>query len=202
MKAVITGDIINSQSIPSETWHHALRGVFGPENSEIWEIYRGDEFQLLLHNAGDSFSKAIEIKSRIKSISGLDVRLSIGIGEQDFKAPKVTQSTGSAFVNSGRNFEKIKAEKITLSICSDFPDFDEVMNITFKWMNTSLDNWSSVSAGIVQIFIKDSNLNQEEVAQQFNISQSSVSQRLKRANYELIMQTDRIFRKRISELKA
>ena len=202
MKAVITGDIIKSQSIPSETWHHALRGVFGQENSENWEIYRGDEFQLLLHNAADSFSKAIEIKSRIKSIPGLDVRLSIGIGNQDFQAPKVTQSTGSAFVHSGRTFEKIKAEKITLSIASDFPDFDEVMNITFKWMNSSLDSWSVVSASIVQIFIKDNNLNQEEVAQQLNVSQSSVSQRLKRANYDLIMQTDRIFRKRISELKA
>ncbi|MBW8358209.1 MAG: MarR family transcriptional regulator [Weeksellaceae bacterium] len=200
MKAVITGDIINSQSIQPEIWHHALREVFGEENEQVWEIYRGDEFQLLIQRAEDSFSKAIEIKSRIRNIQGLDVRLSIGLGAQDFQAAKVTQSNGSAFVNSGRNFERIKAEKLNLSISSDHQDFDEMMNLTFKWMSVSLDSWSVVSAEIVNIFIRDSAQNQEQVAQQLNISQSSVSQRLKRANYDLIAETDKFFRKRISQL--
>src|SRR5690606_22101146 len=190
MKAVITGDIINSQSIQPEIWLKALHEVFGRADEKRWEIYRGDEFQYLLDDPAEAFSKSIEIKSKIKNIPGLDVRLSIGIGGHDFLAPKVTQSNGSAFVNSGRNFERIKAEKLNLSICSDHPEFDEMMNLTFKWMSVGMDNWSVVSAEIVNIFIRDSDQNQEQVAQQLNISQSSVSQRLKRANYDLIAETD------------
>ena len=40
----------------------------------------------------------------------------------------------------------------------------------------------------------------EQAAQKLNISQSSVSQRLKRANYDLILETDKYFRKKISQL--
>ncbi|MCC2589816.1 SatD family protein [Chryseobacterium sp. MFBS3-17] len=200
MKAVITGDIINSQSIQPEIWLKALHEVFGGADEKRWEIYRGDEFQYLLDDPAEAFSKSIEIKSKIKNIPGLDVRLSIGIGGHDFLAPKVTQSNGSAFVNSGRNFERIKAEKLNLSICSDHPEFDEMMNLTFKWMSVGMDNWSVVSAEIVNIFIRDSDQNQEQVAQQLNISQSSVSQRLKRANYDLIAETDLFFRKKIAQL--
>lgn len=200
MKSVLTGDIINSQSVDTEIWHQALREVFSSEDSKNWEIYRGDEFQCLLVNADEAFKKAIEIKSKIKRIPGLDVRISIGTGSQDFIGEKVSQSTGTAFVHSGRNFEKIKALKINLSISSGNTETDEVLNLIFKWLSNTTDNWSAVSAEIVDIFLKDPNMNQELVAQQLNISQSSISQRLKRADFDLLLETDRFFRKKMAEL--
>ncbi|TXF79406.1 SatD family protein [Chryseobacterium sp.] len=200
MKSVLTGDIINSQSVDTEIWHQALKEVFSSEDANNWEIYRGDEFQCLLENAEDAFKKAIEIKSKIRKIPGLDVRISIGTGSQDFIGEKVSQSTGTAFVHSGRNFEKIKAQKINLSISSGNIETDEVLNLIFKWLSNTTDNWSVVSAEIVDIFLKDPNINQELVAQKLNISQSSISQRLKRADFDLILETDRFFRKKMAEL--
>ena len=39
-----------------------------------------------------------------------------------------------------------------------------------------------------------------ELAKELNITQSSVSQRIKRSNFDLILETDLYFRKKITEL--
>lgn len=53
---------------------------------------------------------------------------------------------------------------------------------------------------IIHEMIMNQDITQEDLAKRFNISQSSISQRLKRANYELIVETNQYFRKKISEL--
>lgn len=200
MKAVITGDIVKSQDFDTEVWHNALKEALEKEKEENWEIYRGDEFQVLVDDAADAFLKLMQIKAKIKKIQDLDVRMSIGLGMQDFKGGKVSESNGSAFVNSGRNLDKLKSEKINLGIHSANEDFDETMNLVFSWLSLVTDNWSIVSAEIMDIFLQDSALNQEDVAKKLNITQSSVSQRLKRANYDLITETDKYFRKKVAAL--
>ncbi|MBH1959338.1 MAG: helix-turn-helix domain-containing protein [Flavobacteriia bacterium] len=200
MKAVITGDIVNSQSIEPQIWLNALEDVLGQRNPAVWEIYRGDEFQFLLEDAKDSLIKAIEIKARIKMIKGLDVRISIGLGSQDFKTDKVSQSNGTAFVNSGRQLEKIKNEKINLGINSGISGFDDEFNLIFKWLGTTSDDWSVVSAEIIYLTIQNLGLTQEDLAKKINVSQSSISQRLKRAQFYLIKETDQYFRKKVAEL--
>ena len=55
-------------------------------------------------------------------------------------------------------------------------------------------------AEIIHIFIMNSGITQEDIAKKLNITQSSVSQRLKRANLDLITETDKYFRKKIAEL--
>jgi uncharacterized BrkB/YihY/UPF0761 family membrane protein len=53
MKAVITGDIINSRKVSSSLWMKDLKSVF----ERIWQrterlgIYRGDSFQLVVDPA-------------------------------------------------------------------------------------------------------------------------------------------------------
>lgn len=200
MKAVITGDIVNSQSTEPQIWLGALEDVLGKRNPAKWEIYRGDEFQFLLEDAQDSFIKAIEIKAKIKMIKGLDVRISIGLGSHDYKTEKVSQSNGTAFVNSGRQLEKIKNEKNNLGINSGISQFDEEFNLIFKWLGTTSDYWSVLSAEIMYLTLQNLQLTQEDLAKKLKVSQSSVSQRLKRANYDLIQETDQYFRKKIAQL--
>lgn len=200
MKAVITGDIVKSQNFETELWHNALKEALSKDQPANWEIYRGDEFQVLVENAEDAFLRVMQIKAKIKKIQDLDVRMSIGLGQQDFKGDKISESNGSAFINSGRNLDRLKSEKINLGIHSENANFDETINLIFSWLSLVTDNWSIVSAEIMDIFLQDTASNQEEVARKLNITQSSVSQRLKRANYDLITETDQFFRKKIAEL--
>lgn len=201
MIAIITGDLINSQQTDPESWLPRLKDlleswVVGPQN---WEIYRGDEFQVK-SSVNDVFQKALMIKSLIKTAENLDVRLAIGIGNEVFLSEKITESNGSAYVNSGRLLNEIKHEGRSLAICTDNEKVNRDINILFKWASIDFDSWSVATAQIVHRMLINKDLTQEQLAKDLNITQSSVSQRLKRANYDLVLETDAFFRKKIAEL--
>lgn len=201
MIAIITGDIINSQKSDSELWLPKLKGLLQswsttPEN---WEIYRGDEFQLKC-SVEEVFHKALLIKSLLRSFENLDVRVAIGIGNEVFLSEKITESNGSAYLNSGRLLTDIKSQGKTFAIQTENEKVNQDLNILFKWAAIDFDNWTVATAEIIHQLLRNSELTQDELAKELNITQSSVSQRLKRANFELLQETDLYFRKKITEL--
>ncbi|WP_175622650.1 SatD family protein [Chryseobacterium schmidteae] len=201
MIAVITGDIINSQHADTEVWITKLKNLL--ENwgnaPQVWEIYRGDEFQFKC-NIDDVFWHFLAIKSLIKSQENLDVRIAIGIGEENFSSEKITESNGSAYVNSGRLLNDLKSDGDTVSIKTSNDPIDRDLNILLKWASKDFDKWTMATSEIIHEMIMNKDITQEDLAKKFAISQSSISQRLKRANYELIVETNQYFRKKISEL--
>ena len=182
-------------------WLPQLKNLLGSWSStpENWEIYRGDEFQLKC-SVDEVFSKSMLIKSLIKSFENLDVRLAIGIGNKVFLSEKITESNGSAYVNSGRLLTEIKAQGKTLVIQTENEKVNRDLNILFKWASIDFDNWSTATAEIIHQLLRNSDFTQDDLAKTLSISQSSVSQRLKRANFDLIQETDQFFRKKITEL--
>lgn len=201
MIAVISGDIINSQHADTEVWITKLKNLLDKWGStpETWEIYRGDEFQFKC-NIDDVFWHFLAIKSLIKSQENLDVRIAIGIGEESFSSEKITESNGSAYVNSGRLLNDLKSDGDTVSIKTSNDPIDRDLNILLKWASKDFDNWTMATAEIIHEMIMNQDYTQEDLAKKFTISQSSISQRLKRANYELIVETNHYFKKKISEL--
>lgn len=201
MIAIITGDIINSQKSDTEAWLPKLKDLLGTwsETPSNWEVYRGDEFQLKC-SVDEVFHKSLLIKSLIKTAENLDVRIAIGIGNEIFRSEKITESNGSAYVNSGRLLTDIKALGKTLAIQTENEKVNRDLNILFKWAAIDFDNWTAATAEIIHQLLRNSDLTQEELARELNITQSSVSQRLKRANFELLQETDQYFRKKIAEL--
>ncbi|MFY1046266.1 SatD family protein [Chryseobacterium sp. GP-SGM7] len=201
MIAVITGDIINSQHTDTQVWITKLKNLL--ENwgtaPQTWEIYRGDEFQLKC-NIDDVFWRFLAIKSLIKSQENLDVRIAIGIGQENFSSEKITESNGSAYVNSGRLLNDLKSDGHTVSIKTSSDAVDRDLNILLKWASKDFDNWTMATSEIIHEMIMNQDFTQDDLAKKFAISQSSISQRLKRANYELIVETNQYFRKKISEL--
>lgn len=184
MKAVITGDIINSRKVASGLWLEDLKQVlntYGKEPKD-WEIYRGDSFQLVL-TAEKALEAAFIIKATIKQYKELDVRMAIGLGEMDYIAEKITESNGSAFINSGECFEDLK--KQTLGIKTPWEDFNSSFNLLFSFVLMVADNWTSTSAEILKKALENPEFNQSQLAQALNRkSQSSISASLKRAGYE------------------
>jgi uncharacterized Fe-S cluster-containing radical SAM superfamily protein len=76
---------------------------------------RGDEFQFKC-NIDDVFWHFLAIKSLIKSQENLDVRIAIGIGEENFSSEKITESNGTAYVHSGRLLNDLKNDGHTVAI--------------------------------------------------------------------------------------
>lgn len=184
MKAVITGDIINSRKVDTVIWMGDLKDILNTYGNEPknWEIYRGDSFQLVI-DAIDAVEIALLIKATIKQHKTLDVRIAIGIGTVDYTADKVTESNGIAFVNAGECFERLK--KQTLGIQSPWSGFDENFTIIFQLMVLFTDNWTTTSAEIIKKAFENPGINQMDLALALNRkSQSSISASLKRAGYE------------------
>jgi hypothetical protein len=201
MISIITGDIVNSRDFPSKIWTKALKDIlstFGKSPND-WEIYRGDEFQIEVKNIEETLLVALQIKAFLKSI-GIDVRMSIGIGEKSFKTKRISESNGSAFVNSGLLFDTLKSQKNSLAISSGDVIFDSELNLMLKLAATFMDNWLVQSAEFVLIAIQNEQLSQEEIGVKLGINQAAVSRRRKRAQFDLVKDLDNYFRKKIKTI--
>ena len=203
MTSILTGDIIKSRSIKNpELWLSILKEALTrcSENSSQWEIYRGDSFQLELESPADSLKAAIYIKTCIKTIKGLDVRIAIGIGEKTFKGKSVVESNGEAFLFSGETLESLKKEKVNLKIKTTNDQLNQELNLYFKLASTIMDNWTTNSAEIVKLYMEQPQALQEQLGKHIGINQNAVSSRQKRAQLDLIMQLEQFYRQKITQL--
>jgi hypothetical protein len=201
MTSVITGDIIDSRKQKSKDWVEGLKKIlssFGDSPME-WEIYRGDEFQIEIKNPEDALLSAILIKAHLKTIK-LDARMGIGFGDKTHNAEKISESNGAAFINSGEVFETLKKQKVTLAIRTEDAATDEKINLMIQLALTFMDNWPAPSAEFTALAIENPGLSQEELAPKLGIKRAAVSRRQKRAQFDLVMNLDRYFRKQINNL--
>jgi hypothetical protein len=200
MKAVITGDIINSRKVDSSVWIKTLRELlqsYGNE-PENWEIYRGDSFQLVTEDT-EALEIALIIKAAIRKHKELDVRISIGIGEIEYRSKKVTESNGSAFINSGEQFQELK--KNTLAIKSHSKEFDQIFNVIFQLMMLFANNWTPSTSEIIKLAIEDPSLNQKKIAKLLNKkTQSTISAALKRGGYEETMNVINLYKSELRKI--
>jgi hypothetical protein len=200
MIAVITGDIINSRTLPGQwidTLKKTLEDLFSKHVK--WEIFRGDSFQIELEPS-EALLNAIYIKACIKTLKNADVRLGIGIGEKNKDSSRVTEANGEAFINSGAAFDTLKVNKVTMAISTPWPKFDDDLNLMIRLALIAMDDWTPISAEMVKYAIEHQDIKQDKIAEISGRSQSSVSEALKRAHFTEIMELENKYRLQISNL--
>ncbi|MDC7217618.1 MAG: SatD family protein [Spirochaetales bacterium] len=200
MKAVITGDIINSREVNPEVWIPRLKEALSDYGQEPrdWEIYRGDSFQTSV-KASDALQAALLIKAAIKMEKKLDVRMAIGLGDIDFDTNKITEANGKAFINSGEKFENLK--KNTLAIKSSNPEFDQCMNVILDFAMLIANAWKPITAEVIQYAFKNPGLNQSQLASALHKkSQSTISEALARGGYEELLNLLDLYQKKLTTL--
>lgn len=199
MVAVLTGDIINSRDGDTLVWLKKLKGVLSKygETPKNWDIFRGDGFQLAVAPK-NAITAAIHIKAVIKQNKNQDVRIAIGLGKETHSANKVTESNGTAYINSGEKFESLK--KQTLAIKSNNHNLDTAINLMLSLALLTANNWSPTVAKVITTAIENPNKHQKDIAKSLNKSQSSVSEALKRGGYEEIISLNTYYQKQISNI--
>ena len=185
MIAVITADITNSTK--SDAWQQLIL----PNLEELgsspkdWNIYRGDSIQIRMNQPAKALYYALRLKSSIRQINSLDIRIAIGIGNEIRITNSVTQNTGSAYVNSGRLFESLPQN---LAIKTDWNSIDVGLNAGLNLFNTICEQWTIGMANFVHTKLIYPDDSQEELALKLNTTQSNVSRVLARANYPVLQQ--------------
>ena len=145
---------------------------------------------------------ALQIKALIKSVKNLDVRMSIGVGSEDFKGASVSESNGTAYKRSGRIFETLREEKLNLAIATGNEKEDQSLNLMIKLALNFMDEWTSVSAEIIAIALANTKISQQDIAEQLNIKQSAVSQRQKRARLDLVQELLSYYPQTVKRMKS
>lgn len=199
MKAVITGDVIDSRKSESFEWVESLKSVlslYGKTPGD-WEIFRGDSFQLML-KAEFAMLAALHIKAVMRAAASLDVRMGIGIGTVKHRAEKITESNGEAFVLSGSCFESLK--KQTLGVKTTDASINKALNIMLGLALLAIDAWSATVGRVISARIEHPEKNQQELAVFLERSQSSISDALKRGGWDEIMLLENYYREQISSL--
>lgn len=199
MIAVITGDIINSRGQAPKEWLPQLKQELAKvgKTPKDWEIFRGDSFQLQVAPI-DALVTALKIKATLKQYKKLDVRMGIGIGAVTYKASKITESNGEAFLNSGKCFEELK--KQTLAFKTPWKEFTETLNLMLVLVELTANSWTSNTALILKTFLDNRDKTQKEIAAILNKKQGNISASLKRGGADELKKLMEFYTKKINLL--
>ena len=202
MIAILTGDMIASRKqidtnlwlLPLKSWlahHYGEQGI-------AWDIYRGDSFQLKLSRPTEALKTAIQLKSMLKQTKGVDVRIAIGIGHENYSSKKIMESQGSAFIRSGELVDNLKKRKQSMAISTGNENLDYEINLLIRLLSLTLDHWSPAEANLASlIFAKTQPI--QAYAQTLGISISTTSERKKRAHLQEIIDAEQFIRSKIEK---
>ena len=203
MISVLTGDIVNSRKSKPDCWLDLLKLELNSiGNSPLyWEIYGGDTFQVRVEDPLNALFTAFKIKSVIKTVNHLDVRISIGIGEMSYQSERITECNGSAFIYSGEKFNLLKKEKQKLAVKTMWPQFDEMINVCLKLGMIAMDRWSVNAAEVVSLALSHPLASQSELGKYLgNIRQNAVSSRLSRAHFDELLEINKLYKSNLLSL--
>jgi hypothetical protein len=198
MIAVITGDIIDSRKVAPTVWLPELKAYCESitASSSQWSIYRGDSFQLEV-DAEEALNIAMTIKALIKSKPIINVRMAIGIGYKNYESNNIQEASGSAYINSGDAFEKLKNQ--VLAIKSPYLMLDQYFNPILRLISFVTDSWKPVTAQTIFFSLKHNNLLQKEIAQELAKDRTTINKALKRGAYPEISDILQLYHQMIQQ---
>lgn len=222
--AVLTGDVIKSSKLSSEDRQILFRkiqetvdilpDIYPPMEYIGVDIYRGDGWQLLISNPEIALNVSLYLRANLKTELLGDTRIAIGIGTVEAVPDNsLSQSSGSAFLTSGKLMDKFKIfEHMGFAFADDIlekclPDILELSWLV-KFINTSIlfisrfaDDWNFNEARAISGALRG--LKQEDIGKLWPeaITQQSVAGTLRRAGWHEILKSLKLFEEVIEVLK-
>ncbi len=188
---IITADIIDSTEI-----EYDLRTVlFSKFNDGLerikktipieYEWYRGDAFQVKVLNFRDSLKIILLIKFWVKSFEkeskkSYDVRISLGIGKNEWNQNQIVTSDGEAYRISGRNLDNLKSLKQSFIIDANDANSD-AFRIESLLLNVIIDSITPIQSKV--LFYKICGYKEEAIAKKINLAQSTINQHSNAGNW-------------------
>lgn len=212
MKAVITGDIIQSTQLTLrnkkmliDSIDHALK-QWSKDYLFQYEIYRGDSFQCLLTNTKDALRVTLLIKTFIKSLNPgepdntvkkrnintsiqqpvweFDVRLAIGIGDIETLERSLGRSNGSAFVLSGHTLDELKSKKQAIGIATQ-DNYQDELETEMMLLDHIVSRMTALQSEVICRKLLEHT--ETLIANELGINQSAVNQRSNSAGWNAIL---------------
>ena len=196
--AVLTGDIVKSTSFKARGLAR-VRNEVKRSGAEIadWrrnlvrcdvEFTRGDEWQTVLSDARFALRAALYLRARLKAFHDADSRIAVGVGHvQRFSSRTVFESSGEAFVLSGRALDKIGQDRLSVSV-------NDALNASFSPLaafferavglcDAFVEDWTARQAEYVSLAASPLTTTQEDIAKVVGASRQAAQKSLDAAHW-------------------
>lgn len=180
LRAVLTGDIVNSTRLKKITEKKLLKILSQVLAAHQFEFYRGDSFQVYVKNPTEALKTALICRaaaiSLVKSetISESDIRISIGIGAVTIPVKKLGTAKGEAFILSGRAFDEMTGAGTRLAMVSGNSLANAGLEIISDYLNAIFKVMTGKQAEVIFELLQGKA--QQEVAGLLKKSKSTVHQ--------------------------
>lgn len=195
---VVTGDIIGFTAIPATKRKKLLADssallISWTGDPAYASIFRGDSFQLLFKDISTALRHSIQLRCWFKKHSEwastmLDARMVIGTGKISYYGKSVLDSDGEAFHLSGRAFDKLEEDENLKIITSDHKK-NEQLHVILSLAEFIMGNWTVNQAEVIYLLLEGKT--QQQMADELNIGQSAVNNRIKLAKWKQIEKMSR-----------
>ncbi|WP_431471989.1 winged helix-turn-helix transcriptional regulator [Nonlabens sp. SCSIO 43208] len=195
MKAIIAGDIISSQQMEAGFFLNELDKVLNQlQEVDLFHIYRGDSFQLLIKETSTALLVCLKIKTALKR-KGIAARMAIGLGDVELIQNNIAISTGSAFTRSGALLDSLKELKQNIMVSSGNTHYDTYMNTSLQLALTFMDSWTNNGAEALFEVLNHPDQTQQQIGERLGIKQSTASRRLDRVQLKEVQALLELFEK-------
>ena len=180
IRAVLTGDIVNSTKLEKVNEKKLLKTLQQLLASHLFEFYRGDSFQVYVKEPKFALRIALLCRAAAISISQYeeiifsDVRISIGIGQVTKPVRALGSAKGEAFVLSGRAFDEIAKTETRLSINTANSMANEGLQVIADYTNSIYKTMTSKQAEVIFQLLKGES--QLAIAHKLKKTKSTISQ--------------------------
>lgn len=195
---VITGDIVNSNSLSAENHkicldqiEHTisrLADVFDVQG----DVFRGDEFQVFVPNPKQALRCAVLLRlALMMCIKNVDARVSIGIGGYKDLSDSLRKTVkGEAFELSGKALNTMKNERLTVTVAATRHEaVASTTGLLVQYLDFMITDLSQRQAEALFSRVLFTGLTQEALSKETGIARRSLASRLQRSNAALILET-------------
>jgi hypothetical protein len=153
-------------------------------------IKRGDSIQGDIDNVADGLRLALLLKTSVNKVLFedekkrsllMDIRIAIGIGNIDVERDNVNESSGEAYVFSGRTLDTMKTNKQTIAIKTNNDDWNAELETEFKLLEEIIKNWKISSAEVLYWALLG--FDDKLIAEKLGVTRSAIVQRKKTAGW-------------------
>lgn len=189
LKAVITGDLVNSRQINTDEYSEVLNHLkellhnLAQEREMRFDIFRGDEFQVVLKDPAESVFIASIIRLSLLSIK-VDVRQSIAVAEIDDLRSKVKSSTGQAFVLSGQNLNNMKSELFAFASSNNV--LCKHLSPTISLLDVHLSSLTPTKASVLSCYLQHSDESHEHIGKRLDKGRVNTTKLLNASHYTAV----------------
>lgn len=180
VRAVLTGDIVNSTRLKKVTEKKLLKILTAALAKYQFEFYRGDSFQVYVKNPIEALQTALLCRtaaisvSKNETINLSDVRISIGIGTVTMQVKTLGTAKGEAFILSGRAFDEMTGTDTRLVIATANSLANAGLQIIADYLNAILKVMTGKQAEVIFELLQGKT--QQQVAELLKKSKSTVHQ--------------------------